>query len=257
MSLIARGLTVSLQRRPILESIDLDVAAGEVVSLLGPNGSGKSTLIRALAGLIPIDHGSIEVAGRALADFTPREIAERIAVVPQEEPATFGFTVREIVTMGRIPISTGLFDTDEDRRVAQIAIEEADCAEYADRPITTLSGGERQRALIARALAQGSGVILLDEPTSHLDAEHQLAVVRIVRALAAAGRAVLVALHDLNIASRVSDRSILLQSGRVVMAGATDEVLSNARLEDVYRVGFERVRSADGGLIVVPSNRVQ
>lgn len=257
MSLVARSVTVSLQGRLILDAIDLDVAAGEVVSLLGPNGSGKSTLIRALAGLIPIERGTIEVGGRALPGMSPREIAERIAVVPQEEPATFGFTVREIVTMGRIPLSTGLFDTDEDRRIAQVAIEEADCAEYADRPITELSGGERQRALIARALAQGSSVILLDEPTTHLDAEHQLAVVRIVRSLAKAGRAVLVALHDLNIASRVSDRSILLESGRVVMAGATDDVLSDDRLEDVYRVGFERVRSTDGGLIVVPSNRVQ
>ena len=244
-------MTVSLQSREILHGITLSVAAGEVVCLIGPNGSGKSTLIRAISKLIPAE-GTIVLGDRQLDSMSHREVASYVAVVPQDEIPTFGFTVREVVTMGRIPISSSLFDTPEDRKAAEAAMVEADCVQFADRPITELSGGERQRVLIARALAQGAPLILLDEPTSHLDPEHQQHVVSIVRNLATSGRGVLVALHDLNVAAHLSDRTILMREGKVAAMGTTNEVLASHMLEEVYGVLFERLVREDGSPIVLP-----
>lgn len=252
MNLIeARDLSVNLQGREILDKVSINVSAAEVVCLLGPNGSGKSTVIRALAKLIPAT-GTILIGGQPIESMSHREIANHVAVVPQDEQPIFGFTVREVVTMGRLPVSTGLFDTDEDRQAATQAMEKADCLHLQDRPITEISGGERQRALIARALAQGAPTILLDEPTSHLDPEHQQQVVSIVRSLAAAGRGIVVALHDLNVAAHLSDRAILMQKGRIAVTDATASVLASPQLEEVYGVEFERLTRADGSPIVLP-----
>ena len=248
-ALSIRSLSVELGGRPVLRDISFDVAHGEVVALIGPNGSGKSTLIRTLCGLLKPSGGDIAVDHKSIGDFSARELATKVAVVPQDEPIAFDFTVREIVTMGRIPMSTGLFDTDEDRRAAHQAMEIAHCVTLADRPITEISGGEKQRALIARALAQGASIMLLDEPTSHLDARHQAEVVRIVRHLAAQGQAIIIALHDLNVAAHVADRVVLLHEGAVATVGAVAEVLNSDRLESVYGVEFDRF---ENGHVVVP-----
>ncbi len=248
-ALDVRGLSVRFGSRPILCDVSFQVEHGEVVALIGPNGSGKSTLIRALSGLVRWEAGEARIDGKELSCLSTRELAQSIAVVPQDEPISFDFSVREIVTMGRLPRSTGLFDTPDDRAAAEEAMRKADCLEFADRPITQVSGGEKQRALIARALAQGASIMMLDEPTAHLDARHQAEVVTIVKELAASGQAVLIALHDLNVAAHVADRVILLDLGVVAMIGAVGEVLMSDRLESVYGVEFRRFES---GIVVVP-----
>ena len=237
---------------PVLEGVGLRVEAGETVALLGSNGSGKSTLLSTLAGLLPPLAGEVRVSGDDLRSLRVQEVARRVASVPQDETAPFAFTVRQLVTMGRLARSHGLLDTPEDALAAEEAMRRADCAALADRPANETSGGERQRALIARALAQDAPILLMDEPTAHLDAPHQSWIVRLVRELAAEGRAVLVAIHDLNLASALADRAVLLAGGRVAMDAPTVEVLASDRLDAAFGTEFDRLSTATGRPVVVP-----
>ncbi len=246
----SRSLSCGHGARAVLEGVDLLLAPGEVVVLLGQNGSGKSTLLSTLAGTLRPLAGEVSLGGDALSRLSRIEIARRVAFVPQEEAAAFGFLVREVVTLGRLPRSTGIFDTAEDRRAAEDAMRQADCEDLADRPVTQISGGEGQRALLARALAQDAPVLLLDEPTSHLDVGHRIAAVRVVRALAEAGRAVLAAVHDLDLASALADRAILLANGRVSAQGPVREVLESPALDEAFGARFTRWESPDGRLRV-------
>ncbi len=238
---------------PVLSGVNLGIEPGETVALLGPNGSGKSTLLKSLAGLLPPLAGEIRLGGESLGSLRTREIARRIASVPQDEPATFAFTVRDVVTMGRLARSNGLLDTPEDAAAAEAAMRRADCLDLADRPANETSGGERQRTLIARALAQDAPLLLMDEPTAHLDAPHQAWIVRLVRGLAAEGRGVVVALHDLNLASAMTTRAILVAKGRVAMDGPTEAVLESGRLDEAFGTPFDRLRTPAGRLVVLPS----
>jgi len=234
------ALTCGYADKKVLNGIDLKVAPGEKVVLLGPNGSGKSTLLRTLSGLIKPLSGEVRIGGAPLGRLSVSEIARRVAVVPQEETPRFSFTVREIVTMGRLARSNGLFDTPEDREIATKAMETADCISLAERPVVELSGGERQRVLIARALAQETTLLLLDEPTSHLDPGHQLATIEIVSSLAGKGIATVAAVHDLNLAGSLADRAILLEDGKIGMDAPVEEVLNSPILDRVYGVKFGR-----------------
>ena len=237
---------------PILAGVDLNVEAGESAVLLGPNGSGKSTLLKTLAGLLPPLGGTVRLGGDRLADLKAREIARRVASVPQDEAAPFAFTVRQIVTMGRLAQSNGLLDTPEDHAAAVRAMRRADCEALADRPAGETSGGERQRVLVARALAQDAPLILMDEPSAHLDPAHGAWIARLVRELAGEGRAVIVALHDLNLAAAMADRTILLSKGRIVADGPTDAVLASTRLDQAFGTEFDRLRTPAGRAVVVP-----
>ena len=214
--------------RQVLEGIDLQVATGAVVALLGPNGSGKSTLLKSITGEIPLLGGALSVNGRAIHQYTARERAKQIAFVPSEERTEFPFLVREIVSLGRLPHSEGLFDSEEDKRITEEAMAQAECQHVADRAIMNVSAGERQRALIARALAQRAPILLLDEPTSHLDPGHQVSVVLLIRELAKNGLAVLVALHDLNLAVHLADEGVLLNDRRIACKGSIEHVLAGA-----------------------------
>jgi iron complex transport system ATP-binding protein len=247
-----RDLVCGYPERRVLENLDLKLLPGTVTALLGPNGSGKSTLLRTIAGLIPALSGEVLVAGRSVARMTVAERARQIAMVPQEEAVPYRFLVRDVVTMGRIPHSTGFFDTEEDRAVAADAMRQADCLELSSRPITELSGGEKQRVLLARAIAQSADVLLLDEPTSHLDVAHQLTALELVRKLAGAGRTVVAAIHDLNLASAIADRGVLLSEARVVREGPIREILESKDLDQVFAASFERVTISDGRLCVLP-----
>jgi iron complex transport system ATP-binding protein len=237
----------------ILSAVSLDIQPGEVLALLGPNGGGKTTLLRTLAGLIPKLSGTVTVAGRDLATLSTREVAQRIGFVPQEEAWSFGFTVAEAVSMGRLPISNGFFDTDEDRERAKHSMEEAGCYELRDRPITELSGGERQRVLLARAIAQETPVLFLDEPTSHLDPQYQVSIATLISRLAKSGKAIVVAIHDLTVAAAIADWAVLVFEGRVTEGQGIDEVLASSELERAYATQFERVALADGRVLTVPN----
>lgn len=237
---------------PVLAGVDLRVEGGETVALLGPNGSGKSTLLKTLAGLLPPLAGNVLIVREDLAGLRVREVARRVASVPQDETAPFAFSVRQLVTMGRLARSDGLLDTAEDAHAAEAAMRRADCDVLAERPANETSGGERQRALIARALAQDAPILLMDEPTAHLDAPHQAWIVRLVRELAAEGRAVVVAIHDLNLAAAMADRAVLLAEGRVAMDAPTTEVLASDRLDRAFGTAFDRLKTKAGRPVVVP-----
>jgi iron complex transport system ATP-binding protein len=248
-----RDLACGYPGRIVLEGVGLSLRAGVVMALLGPNGSGKSTLLKTLCKSLPPVAGDALLSGVSIRQLSHADAARRVAYVPQEEEPRFAFTVRELVTMGRLPLSGGLFDTLEDRIAAEAAMKDAACLDLAERPITELSGGERQRALLGRALAQNAPLLLLDEPTSHLDVGHQVAAVTLLRKLAVEGRSVLVAVHDLNLASALADEAALLSGGRVALSGPTRELLSDPRLDDVYGVRFERTTADDGTLRVLPA----
>lgn len=239
-----RNLVCGYAGKPVLHGLDLKIWAGERVALLGPNGSGKSTLIRAVSGLLRPSAGEISLGGSPVAGLKASEIARRVATVPQEAAPRFAFTVRQIVTMGRLARSNGLFDTPADVAAATAAMEMADCLQFQERPVSELSGGERQRVLIARALAQETPLILLDEPTSHLDPAHQLAVANLVRELSRRGIATLAAVHDLNLAARMADRAVLLDAGRIVLDGKVRDVLGSPILDRVYGVRFVRIEGS-------------
>lgn len=239
-------------REKVLRDITFSVKAGETLVLLGPNGCGKSTLLKALSKTIPVTGGHVLLSGQDLETLSHREIAKRLAFVPQEESFRFEFKVRDVVTLGRLPVSDSLWDTPQDAVAATDAMREADCLHLEDRSVMELSGGEKQRVLIARALAQGASLMLFDEPTSHLDIEHQLVVAQLVRELASQGRATIVAIHDLNLAPLVGDRAILLRDGRIGLDAPMREVLENRLLDDVYRVEFKRTILDSGRLAVFP-----
>ena len=238
----------------MLRGCDLGVAAGEVVSVVGPNGAGKSTLLRVLAGLIAPRRGHVSLDGRELGTFTRAEVARRIAVVPQVFETLFPFTVREVVALGRTARLGALGRASARDHVAtERAIGELGLAALVDRRIDEISGGERQRAVLAMALAQEGDVLLLDEPTAHLDPAHQLATLALVRELARTrGLAVVAVLHDLNLAAVAATRVLVLDGGSVVVDAAPLSALTPEIVARVFgaSLGVER---RDGRPIVLPA----
>jgi iron complex transport system ATP-binding protein len=232
-----RGVAVGYGGQPVIRGVDLDIARGELVALCGPNGSGKSTLLGALAGLQPVSQGEIRVAGSALGRLSRRELARRVAHLPQQPIAPEGLTVREVVALARYPHRRALGGLQvSDKRAVTEALERAEVAELANRPVEQLSGGERQRVWIALTLAQEADILLLDEPTTFLDPQHQVGVLRRMRRLARElDLTVVWVLHDLNQAAGYSDRMILLKDGGIAAAGVPEAVLT----EDTVRRVFE------------------
>lgn len=218
-----------------LDGVDVTLAPGELLCVIGPNGSGKSTLVRALAGLLEPDEGGVTVGGRDIGTLGPRERATRIAVVPQVLSTLRDVRVRSFVMGGRYS-RLGLWRraSSRDEQWVELALEAADVAGLGDRLFDELSGGQRQRVLIARALAQGAPLWLVDEPTTSLDPEHQVRVFRLIAELAREDRAALVVTHDLNLASQFATRVLLVDEGRPVAEGAPRDVLRRDVLEPVY-----------------------
>ena len=240
------GATCGYGAHVVLRDVTIACHSGEVVALLGANGSGKSTLLKTMAGAVRQISGSVTVGGSEVQSLSKREVALRIGYVPQIESPTFDFTVREVVLMGRMPHSSGLFETRADYEAAERAMVRADCLGLSDRPISELSGGEGQRVRIARALAQEAPVLLMDEPTTHLDVRHQIDIGKLVRQLAAEGMTIVVAVHDLNWAAAFASRASLLHEGRITLDGPTAETLESPAVDRAFGVQFTRVR--DGGL---------
>ncbi|SDD06979.1 heme ABC transporter ATP-binding protein [Glycomyces harbinensis] len=228
------GATVLLGGTAVLRGVDLDVRAGEVLGLVGPNGAGKSTLLAALSGDQAADEGRVSLWGRPVGEWSTVDIARRRAVLPQAHRVSFPFTVRDVVEMGRAPwAGTARRDADDRRIAAALALTEAE--PFAQRPFTSLSGGEQARVMLARVVAQDAGLVLLDEPTAALDLRHQEMVGRLCRSLAAEGRAVVIVLHDLDLAAAYCDRTAVLAEGRIVACGPPADVFTADRLTEVYR----------------------
>jgi len=237
-TLTLSNLSAGYFGRTVLHNIDLEVRAGEVLALVGPNGAGKSTLVRAITGLTPVTRGAVLLDGVDLLRLSPAQRARQIAVVPQTVHLPEAFSVAEIVLMGRNP-HLPLFGSEHKRDfdAAWRAMQVTAVDGLADRRADEISGGERQRAVIARALAQEPRVLLLDEPTAHLDLKHQMAVLDLARSLAAArGLAVLTTLHDLNQAALYADRVALLAQGRLLACGPASEVFAAERLGAAFGV---------------------
>lgn len=242
---------VSYQRtqRTLLQPLSLTLAAGQLIALLGPNGAGKSTLLRICAGLWTPTQGTVELAGRSLQQFSHRALAQRLSFVPQNTQLDFAFTVREVVNMGRYPHQTRWRrHAVEDQTQVQQALQCTDCVQLQDRLMTELSGGERQRVLIARSLATGAELLLLDEPTASLDIAHALEIFSLCRALANGGKTVLIATHDINLAARYADELVLLAQGYLLHAGKTHHVLTASTLAQVFQVHAEPVATPTGAL---------
>ena len=231
-----RGLAFGYGGRFRLDDVSFELDAGEILGVVGPNGSGKTTLIRLLSRVHEPGGGEVRLDGAPLRSLPRREVARRIAVVPQDLALAFPFSVEELCLMGRHPHAEGrLFEGPRDVARVREAMALAGVLDLRQEPVDALSGGERQRALIARALAQEPRVLLLDEPTSHLDLRHQRDIAGLLRRLSRdRGMAILLVSHDLVLAGEVADRLLLLVGGRVAKAGAPAEVLDEAVLEAAY-----------------------
>ncbi|TBU90895.1 ABC transporter ATP-binding protein [Phytopseudomonas dryadis] len=221
----------------------LQLAGDQFTVILGHNGSGKSTLMNLIARQLLPDSGSLELDGKPLAAYSPRDFARRVAFLPQRLPEVAGLTVRELVRLGRFPWR-GLLGRwqAEDRQVIELAMQQTDTLQYAEHLADTLSGGERQRAWIAMLLAQQSPLILLDEPTSALDLAHQYELMSLLRELNhGTGRGIVAILHDINLTARYADRIVALKQGRVFFDGTPEQLLHSPLLSALYDIDIQLI----------------
>ncbi len=260
MNIKVRDLEFRYGTEPVLTEIDLEVGEGEILALLGPNGSGKTTLLKNISGVLKPQYGAVYLDFKKLAELSPKEIARELAAVEQEIHAGFDFTVREIVELGRLPHLKKLKALSaQDRR----AIEEAMCATdvqtFAGRSIFSLSSGERQRVWLAMALAQEPKILLLDEPTAHLDISYQIEIMEIIKALARKGLAVVMAVHDLNLAAAYADKIAVLHEGRIAALGMPRQVLTEELIERAFKARVQILRDPENGFYVgvVPKKTVR
>ncbi|MFA9504544.1 ATP-binding cassette domain-containing protein [Natrinema sp. H-ect1] len=228
----------------VLENVSLTIEPGEFVGFVGPNGAGKTTLLRLISGALEPDSGAIEIDRTDVHGLSSRASSRLVSVVPQDTTLSFSFPVRDVVEMGRHPHRSRFSSaTPKDRATVERALERTRTAELADRPIDEVSGGQRQRVVLARAIAQETPVMLLDEPTASLDVNHQVETLELVRELVEGGRTVVAAIHDLELAARYCDRLVLLADGRVAADGPPSSVLTREALADSF----------DANAVVTPS----
>jgi iron complex transport system ATP-binding protein len=232
--------------REVLRGISLDLRAGQMVAITGPNGAGKSTLLSILANLRREYLGSCLFHGREVREWPRRKFAREVSVVPQQLNMEFPFTAGQVVLMGRTPYCDGLFESPEDQQAVARAMAVTDTTQFYARDFRSLSGGERQRVVLASALAQTPKVLLLDEPTTFLDPEHQVALFRILRGLAADGMLVVSVTHDLNLAAAYSQSIVLLRDGELRAAGPPEAVFEPATLRNVFSIDAELHVAANG-----------
>jgi len=249
----ANALVFARENRRVLDGASLSLDAGEIVSLLGANGSGKTTLLRLMLGFLKPGGGVVALAGRDLRAWPRREIARRIAYVAQTHVAPFPYRVRDVVLLGRLPQSGWLAPVRaRDFLAADALLEELGILALAERPYTEISGGERQLTLIARALAQGAGLLVMDEPMAGLDYGAQVRLMRLLQTLRNKGIGVLVSTHHPEHAFWASDRIVLLEQGRISVSGAPRAVLDAEAIKRLYRVTVTALTAPDGRAAFLP-----
>ncbi|MEJ3654148.1 ABC transporter ATP-binding protein [Actinomycetes bacterium KLBMP 9759] len=241
--------------RVVVDALDIEVVSGTVTAVIGPNGCGKSTLLRALGRLLKPSAGQVLLDGKRIDKLPTREVAKVLGILPQSPSAPEGLTVADLVARGRHPHQAWYrqWSADDEEAVAQ-SLEWTGIADLAERPVDELSGGQRQRAWISMALAQGTDLLLLDEPTTFLDLAHQVDVLELVRRLhTEAGRTVVMVLHDLNLAARYADRLVAMCDGRIVAAGDPHDVITEEMLSEVFGLAAKVIEDPVAGTpLVVP-----
>lgn len=249
----AHGIYFARDKRPILKDVDIRLRAGEVVALLGANGAGKSTLFRILLGFLTPDAGHIRLNDAALSAYSRRQLAKHIAYVPQAHIAPFPYSVRDIVLLGRLPAAGFMrAPTREDMTVVDMVLKRLSISHLQERPYTELSGGERQLTLIGRALAQGAGLLIMDEPMTGLDYGYQVLLLRHLVSLTREGRAVLFSTHNPDHAIQVATRVDVLRDGLIAASGAPGDVVTPQLMRSLYGVDVSIARDSGGRSALIP-----
>jgi iron complex transport system ATP-binding protein len=233
-----KQLCFSYSKSPILTNLSVSIDTGSFCAVAGPNGVGKSTLIWLVAGLLKADSGGIQIHGKNIGSYRPKELSQQIAMVQQEYIPVFDFTVLEMVMMARLSRRDFvLFENEEDRKIVAEALEQTEIVHLAGRRLNELSGGERQRVFIARALAQQTPLLLLDEPTNHLDMKHQIRIFDLLKKLQSQqNKTILAVTHDINMACQYCDRAMLMTGGGRMIWGRPSEVFATEKLKEVFEV---------------------
>ncbi len=242
--------------REIINNISFNVSQGELLGIIGPNGAGKSTLIKLLLGLLKPDSGEIYIEGLNINEYTPKDLYKKIAFVPQENNLDFPMTVLETVLLGRIP-HLGRFhlENEKDYNVAEHALIAAGIEDFSERFVNQLSMGEKQLVTIAKALAQETNFIFLDEPTSSLDVSHTIQIMEILKELTSKGKTVVSAIHDLNTASRYCDKILIINNGIISGVGKAEEVFTKEIIQKAFSVNVNIHRSEQtGNILIEPIN---
>src|SRR5688500_12622618 len=256
----ASSLSVGYGERQVVDSLDLSIIGGTVTAVIGPNGCGKSTLLRALGRLLPARSGAVLLDGKQIDRMPTRDVARILGLLPQAPSAPEGLTVADLVARGRHPHQSWYRQwSADDKDAVDAALEMTGISDLAERTVDELSGGQRQRAWISMALAQGTDLLLLDEPTTYLDLAHQIDVLELVGRLhTERGRTVVVVLHDLNLAARYAERLVAMQDGELVVSGTPAEVLTEQLLADVFDLEARILPDPVSGTpMVVPVRRLR
>lgn len=252
-ALSIKGLHKSFDGFEALKDINLDLARGLMVGLIGPNGCGKSTMMKCISKIHGVTSGSIRVAGRDIAGLRPSEISKLVASVPAESGPTFGMTVMEMVMLGRYPYGNRIWwETKDDEMIVRKALRTFGIDQLRHNHVSTLSSGERQRAMIAKAYVQEPKLMLVDEPTSHLDMKYKLQVMEYLQAMSKTDMTVLVAEHDISLMARYCDTCIIMRRGEIVNIGDPKTVITEDLVRDVYEVEARVGTDADGEIYILP-----
>jgi iron complex transport system ATP-binding protein len=250
------NISFTYETSPVLKNLSVSIQEQDFIGLIGPNGSGKSTLLKVMGGILEPDSGSIQFKESLISRINKKLFAQSVSWIPQDHPMVFPFKVSEIVLMGRHPYLSPLsFESNEDFEISRRAMETTMTSQFADRYFNEISGGEKQRVMIASALAQNPEMMLLDEPTAALDLKYQVQILKILKDLNTNHNMTLIlAMHDLNLASKFCNRLILLDEGQIVRDGSPEQVLKKDILEQIYGVEID-LDSKDGSIRVHPAIR--
>lgn len=250
------GLAFGYTQKNNLECIDLYVKPGEFVALMGPNGSGKTTMMRCINKILKIRAGSVKIDEEDILKLSMNEIARICTTVPADTPIDFSLTVREFVSLGRTPFITSIWwEKEEDNRIIDQAMWDLGITRYADRRLHELSSGERARVLLAKGVVQTPKVILVDEPSAHLDIKYKVQVMEILKELSRKGLSILIASHDINLLTRFCDRIVLLSKGRIIDSGLPKDVVTKESIKEVFDIEVEIVTLNDT-VYVLPTGTV-